>query len=209
MTYHNVKVHLTKSQLEKIAHAIKNETGCTIRIEMNSNGHHHLLLTERHHNKLMKGGLHDIELSKTHIKHLKKMHPDLKSGGFLPLAALIPLIASALAGVGGITGGIATAVTKAKDSAEMARHNREVEKSLGNGLHLFPPQTNARGGNIINHYKELSKLGQPHKEIIKYLRKTHGSGVVADFLRNIPLLGSVLGPIASTIGLGHKACKCL
>ena len=26
MVYHNVKVHLTKSQLEKIAHAIKNDT---------------------------------------------------------------------------------------------------------------------------------------------------------------------------------------
>ena len=38
MVYHNVKVHLTKSQLEKIAHAIKNDTGCTIRLEMNSSG---------------------------------------------------------------------------------------------------------------------------------------------------------------------------
>ena len=106
---------------------------------MNSSGSHNLQVTERQYNKLMKGGHHDIELSKTHIHHLKKMHPNLKTGGFLPLVALIPLIASALAGVGGLTGGIASAVTKAKDSAEMARHNKEVEKHLeGKGLYLHP-----------------------------------------------------------------------
>jgi hypothetical protein len=157
----------------------------------------------------MKGGHHDIEFSKAQIHHLMKLHPHLKSGGIIPLIPLIGAIAAALGGVGGLTGGIASAVKSSRDSAETARHNKAIEESLGKGLFLHPPSTNARGGNIINHYKELSKLGQPHKEIIKYLRKTHGSGVVSDFLRNIPLLGSVLGPIASTIGLGHKACKCL
>src|SRR5271155_2427840 len=98
MVYHNVKVHLTKHQLEKIAHAIRHDTSCTIRIEMDSSGSHHLHVTERQHNKLMKAGHHDIELSKAHIHHIKKMHPNLKSGGLLPLIALIPLIASALAG---------------------------------------------------------------------------------------------------------------
>ena len=107
MVYHNVKVHLTKGQLEKIAHAIKNDTGCTIRLEMNSSGNHNLPVTERQYNKLMKGGKHDIEFSKTHIEHLKKMHPTLKSGGILPLIPLIGAIAAALGGVGGLTGGIA------------------------------------------------------------------------------------------------------
>ena len=82
----------------------------------------------------MKGGKHDIEFSKTHIEHLKKMHPTLKSGGILPLIPLIGAIAAALGGAGALTGGIATAVTKAKNSSEMARHNRAIEKSLGNGL---------------------------------------------------------------------------
>ena len=138
MEYNRFKTHLTKSQLEKIGHALKNNTSCTIRIKMDNNGAYHLMVSTRQYNKLMKGGYHDIELSKNHIQQFKKIHPDLKIGGFLPLVALIPLIASALAGVGGITGGIATAVTKAKDSAEMARHNREVEKSLGSGFHLHP-----------------------------------------------------------------------
>ena len=60
----------------------------------------------------MKGGHHDIEFSKTHIEHLKKMHPTLKSGGILPLIPLIGAIAAALGGVGGLSGGIATAVSK-------------------------------------------------------------------------------------------------
>src|SRR5271156_216982 len=146
MVYHNVKVHLTKNQLEKIAHAIKHDTSCTIRVEMNSSGSHHLPIGERQYNKLMKGGHHDIELSKAHIHHLKKMHPTLKSGGFLPLIPLIGAIAAALGGAGALTGGIATAVTKAKDAAEMARHNKAIEKSLGSGLHLHPQGKS--GGNI-------------------------------------------------------------
>jgi hypothetical protein len=166
MVYHNVKVHLTKNQLEKIAHAIKHDTSCTIRVEMNSSGSHHLPVGERQHNKLMKGGHHDIELSRAHIHHLKKMHPTLKSGGILPLIPLIGAIAAALGGVGGLTGGIATAVTKAKDAAEMARHNKAIEKSLGNGLYLHPPPTNARGLHLSPANARglhLSPAGHGHK----------------------------------------------
>ena len=147
MEYHNIKVHLTKSQLEKIAHAIKQDTGCTIRLEINSSGSYNLMVTTRQFNKLLKGGHHDIEFSKTQIHHLTKLHPHLKSGGFLPLIPLIGAIAAALGGVGGLTGGTATAVTKARDSAETARHNKAIEESLGkgSGLFLHPPSTNARG----------------------------------------------------------------
>ena len=49
-------------------------------------------------------------------------------GGFLPLAALIPLIGGILGGVGGAAGGIASAVNSTKSAAEQARHNREIEK---------------------------------------------------------------------------------
>ena len=148
MDYHNIKVHLTKNQLEKIAHAIKHDTEFTIRVEINSNGNHNLQVTKRQYNKLMKGGKHDLEFSKTHIHHLKK------SGGFLPLLAAIPAIAALLGGVGGLSGGIATAVSKAKDSAELARHNKAME---GRGLYLHPQQTNARG-------LHLSPAGRGHRK---------------------------------------------
>jgi hypothetical protein len=65
-----------------------------------------------------------------------------KTGGFLPLAALIPIIAGAVGAAGGLTGGIASAVSSTKSNAEQARHNRAIEeiteaelsKTTGSGL---------------------------------------------------------------------------
>ena len=148
MVYHSIRLNLTKHQLEKIAHAIREDTSVKLRIAMDHNGSHSLHVSERQHNKLLKGGNHDIEFSKAHIHHLKIIHPKLKSGGFLPLVALIPLIASALAGVGGLSGGIASAVNSTKAAHEAERHNKEVEKALGSGLYLHPHATNARGLNL-------------------------------------------------------------
>jgi hypothetical protein len=58
-------------------------------------------------------------------------------GGFLPLAALIPLITGILGAAGGVAGGIGSAVSSAKSAAEQQRHNREIEKmtkeQLGSG----------------------------------------------------------------------------
>ena len=59
-------------------------------------------------------------------------------GGFLPLAALIPLLGGILGGVGGIAGGIGSAVNGAKANKEQERHNRDLEELLkqksGSGL---------------------------------------------------------------------------
>src|SRR6266853_729798 len=44
------------------------------------------------------------------LEYIKDNH----SGGLLPLALLIPLITGAIAAAGGVTGGVATAVAKAK-----------------------------------------------------------------------------------------------
>src|SRR5271155_4561612 len=115
MVYQNIKVDLTKSQIEKIAHAIKHDTGFTLRISVNHDGKHHLPVTKTQHKKLESGKDHDIEMSKAQVKHIKSMHHDLKHGGLLPLAALIPLIASALGGIGGITSGIASAVNSSRE----------------------------------------------------------------------------------------------
>ena len=128
---HTIKLHLTKHQIEKIAHAIKHGTACTLRVEMDSSGPHKLPVSERQHNKLMKKGKHDIELSKTHINHIKTMIPELKTGGFLPLiTSIIGAIAAALGGVGALTGVFHQQLQDSKATAETARHNREVEKHL-------------------------------------------------------------------------------
>ena len=75
-------------------------------------------------------------------------------GGFLPLAALIPLISGIVSGIGGAAAGISSAVNSTKQTAEQERHNREIEKmareqtgsgckskkKCGSGIFLGPPQ---------------------------------------------------------------------
>lgn len=75
-------------------------------------------------------------------------------GGFLPLAALIPLIGGIVSGIGGAAAGISSAVNSTKQTAEQERHNREIEKmareqtgsgckskkKCGSGIFLGPPQ---------------------------------------------------------------------
>jgi hypothetical protein len=56
-----------------------------------------------------------------------------KTGGLLPLIALIPLIASVAGGLGGITAGVATAVAKSNENKEQVRHNSEMERIAKEG----------------------------------------------------------------------------
>ena len=58
----------------------------------------------------------------------------IKTGGFLPLLTLIPLIAGAIGAAGGLTGGISAAVSAAKSNAEQQRHNKVIEEQLGTGI---------------------------------------------------------------------------
>src|SRR5271156_6492158 len=99
---------------------------------MNSNGNHNLPVTERQYKQLMKGGQHDIELSKTHVQHLKK------KGGIFPLLPAIPAIAAALGGAGALAGGVASAVNSTRTANELAHHNKAKEAKSGKGLYLRP-----------------------------------------------------------------------
>src|SRR6266536_6541432 len=76
--------------------------------------------------KKAKNGI-QLNLSERQLKHMEK------NGGFLPLLALIPIIASALGAAGGLAGGISSAVSAAKSNAEQARHNRAIEEQLKTG----------------------------------------------------------------------------
>ena len=195
MNYYKTKCNLTKHQIEKLASALKHDTEVTLRISRSESGAHSLPLTKSQLNKLMNGLDHDITLSKTQINNIKKSHPDLKRGGLLPLIALIPLIASVLGGIGGLTGGIASAVSSSKANNEAARHNREVEEQLKKGSGY---------DKIIPQYNKMVKKGYSKDEILNTLHQKFGSGPVSDFLSKIPILGRFLTPITSMIGLGLK-----
>ena len=124
--YKNYGVKLTTAQAKKIMTAHKNKTSITIRLsKSNLHGDYKLPLTQTQINKITgaKNGV-QIKLSETQLKHMEK------TGGFIPLLTLIPIIASALGAAGGVAGGIASAVNSSKANTEQERHNRAIEGAL-------------------------------------------------------------------------------
>jgi hypothetical protein len=130
-------LNLTEGQLEKIIRASQNDEPAVVRISKdNLNGNMHKIpLTKTQVKRITraKNGF-NLSLSSAQLKFLKK------SGGLLPLLALLPLIFAGLGAAGGVAGGVASAVSSAKNAsaaaaqiAEMERHNREIESQLKNG----------------------------------------------------------------------------
>jgi hypothetical protein len=103
-------------------------------VKLNLQGDHKLPLTQTQINKIKKAknGV-QLNLSETQLKQLKQLEQLEKNGGFLPLAALIPLIFGGIGAAGGLAGGVASAVSAVKSNAEQARHNRTVEEQLKAG----------------------------------------------------------------------------
>jgi len=130
--YHDYGVTLSEGQAKKILNAHKKGSGVTIRLtKINLQGEHKLPLTQTQINQIKKAknGV-QLNLSETQLKQLEQLE---KNGGFLPLAALIPLIFSGIGAAGGLAGGISSAVSAVKSNAEQARHNRAVEDQLKAG----------------------------------------------------------------------------
>src|SRR6267154_4065719 len=119
-------VSLNESQIKKIRNAV---SATSIYLtKKNLHGDHKLPLTQSQVNKLnnTKTGVY-LKLSAAQLKVIK-------TGGFLPLLTLIPLIAGAVGAAGGLTGGISAAVSAAKSNAEQQRHNKVIEEQLGSGI---------------------------------------------------------------------------
>ena len=105
-------ITLTKGQLEKILAASKKGHEVTLRLSKNNlHGDHKLPLTQRQINRIKnsKTGIH-LTLSVSQLQHLEK------TGGFIPLLALLPAIFGGLSAAGGVAGGIASAVSSAKNA---------------------------------------------------------------------------------------------
>ena len=179
-------LNLTDNQLEKIIRASQNEQGVVVRITKdNPNGNlHKIPLTKTQINKITKAknGL-NLSLSSSQLKYLKK------SGGLLPLLALLLLIFAGLGAAGGVAGGVASAVSSAKNAsaaaaqiAEMERHNREIESQLKSGANVANAANAANAGNS-------SGAGV-------------GNGIVSDVASRIPVVGPFFVPILKKLGLG-------
>ncbi len=127
--YYKHGVNLSDGQKRKIINASKKGIGTTIRLSKNDlNGSFELPLTQTQINRIKKAksGV-QLNLSESQLKHREK------TGGFLPLLALIPIIASALGAAGGIAGGVASAVNSSTANAELERHHKAIEEGMKSG----------------------------------------------------------------------------
>ena len=182
--YIDHRVALTDDQLEKLILAAKGHKRMRVTIRLlpadaasNAAGTHvvTLPLTQSQLSQFHKPNSDNLTLSAAQMNHL------VKSGGFLPLLALLPLLFGGIAAAGGLSGGIAGLVSAASNSkaaaaaqTEAERHNREIEAQL-------------KSGSGTRACKS-------------------GSGVISDKIQNIPLLGA-LAPYLRKIGLGAGQCR--
>lgn len=152
MIYKNYGITLTSNQIKKLKRARDSERGVTLTVSKNNlNGNMQLPLTQTQINKIMKANKAvQLTLSKTQISHMEK------TGGFIPLLALIPIIASALGAAGGVAGGVASAVNSSRQTAELARHNREVENIMKSGT-----------GVISNAVEPIPVIGKTLSNLLK------------------------------------------
>ena len=140
--YTSYGLDLSENQLEKIINAAKADKGTTIKLtQVNTTtdeGPHKFLLTPTQIEKIKNNnGSLTLKLSAVQLREMEK------SGGFLPLLALLPLIFGGIGAASGIAGGVASAVSSVKNVKtaaaaleEQIRHNKQVEEELkaGSGI---------------------------------------------------------------------------
>jgi hypothetical protein len=161
---------LTDGQIQKIIRSANKHESVTIRLlPKNFTGNHKLPLTKTQINKLnrAKTGV-NLTLSYAQLKHIDDIVSNIRKkyhGGFIPLLALIPIIASALGAAGGLAGGVASAVSASNNAkaaataqAEQERHNREVEAQLKAG-----------SGIIADHVGKTPIIGNMLKPVLQKL----------------------------------------
>ena len=171
--YEYFGVTLSKAQVKKLSSAHNKSIAVTIRLTKNKlHGDHKLPLTNTQISRLNKSktGL-DLNLSVAQLKHLEK------TGGFLPLLAMLPLIFGAVGAAGAAAGGTAAVVTAVKNSkaqsasqAEQERHNKTIEEQNSAAL-------------------------------------KSGSGVLSDLAGRIPVFGATLKYGLQKLGLGIDDCN--
>ena len=163
--YTSYGLDLSENQLEKIINAAKADKGTTVKLTntATAEGPHKFLLTPTQIEKIKNNnGSLNLKLSAVQLREMEK------SGGFLPLLALLPLIFGGIGAASGIAGGVASAVSSVKNVKtaaaaleEQIRHNKQVEEELKAG-----------SGIISDRIENVPFI----KKLVPYLRKI-GLGV--------------------------------
>ena len=89
---------------------------------------------------------------------------NVKNGAFLPLATIIPIVATVLSEMGSVAWAAASTVQKSQANAEIERHNRELENQLKSGTGC---------DKLIKHYNKLAGKGHSRNKIVKSLEKNN------------------------------------
>jgi hypothetical protein len=97
-------------------------------------------------------------ISKKKIEKVRDL--ERKEGGFLPLAALLPLIFAGVGAAGGVAGGAASIAKTIKDTNENERHNKEMEK-------LASSKTGDGISSAIKSFAKKSGLEKESRRLLK------------------------------------------
>ena len=194
-------LNLTDNQLEKIIRASQNKQGLVVRITKNNlNGNiHKIPPTKTQINRITKAkNGFNLSQSSSQLKYLKK------SGGLLPLLALLPLIFAGLGAAGGLAGGVASTVSSAKNAsaaaaqiAEMERHNREIESQLKSGASAGVGNISSANGGIISGTGVGNISGANGGADI-----VSGNGIISDAASRIPVVNPFIISILERLGFG-------
>ncbi len=182
MVYTEYGFNLSDLQKKNLAYAVINNTGISLKLNYNQLlGDFKIPLTNRQITCITKKRNDEKGvILKLSINQLKQMQ---KSGGFLPLLALLPVIFGGIGAAGGIAGGVSAAVKASNDRIaadkalqEQQRHNRLIEeatkKAVGTGVFL-------KSGAGVK--KSIPKVKLTKMNLKSILNQESGKGI---FLQN-------------------------
>jgi hypothetical protein len=198
MVYSEHGFDLSDFQKQNVAYAVINNTGITLKLNYSQlNGDFKIPLTNRQITRIgKKKNVKKGIVLKLSVNQLKQMR---KSGGLLPLLALLPAIFGGIGAAGGIAGGVSAAVKasnerKAAERAleEQQRHNRIIEeatrKATGSGVFLKSGEgsgvflNTGEGSGVFLKSGEGSKTAESPKvkltanNLKKLLNQKNGNG---------------------------------
>ena len=162
--YIDTGLNLSNNQKEKIINAASKNVDVTIQLKkQNLRGNDIVPLTSTQIKHINKGIGFRLHLSKSQLKsfHSKIIKESEKTGGFLPLLTLLPLLFGGLGAAGALAGGVSSAVSNSKTNAEQVRHNKAIEAELAKGAGIDTLQISKlkKGGCVECGGMCMQKLG--------------------------------------------------
>ena len=136
------RIVITNEKIIKVIRSTNQHEAVAVRLALaNSTGNQKLPFAITQINQLNRANAGvNLTLSYAQVKHINDIVSNMRKkyhGGFIPLLALIPIIASPLGAAGGVAGGVTCAVSASNNvkaaaaaQAELEKNDREVKAEL-------------------------------------------------------------------------------